>query len=123
MHFLQRHLGDLPIVELSPKLSVATLARELGLSKWAMRSYRSLEDGAHARAEIIEALARERGVFVYERDIRKLSGSLAGFDAFFCAYTALLSTTGDCVKIPKGFPGASGWVHSPEPRRKRGQQG
>ena len=30
-------------------------------------------------------------IFIYERDIRKLAHSLASFDAFICAYTALLA--------------------------------
>lgn len=113
MGFLKRHLAGLELVESWPKLTVAFLADELGLPKRIRQSYRQLEEGVHARAEILEALARHRGVFIYERDIQKLSASLAGFDAFFCAYTALLSDSGACVRAPAGFPAATGWVRYP----------
>lgn len=113
MHFLKRHLKDFHPVEISPKLSVAILAAQMGLSRRVIASYRQLEEGAQARSEIIETLAAEEGIFIYERDVRKLSQSLTSFDAFVCAYTALLSDTGRCAKVPKGFPVASGWVHYP----------
>jgi dipeptidyl aminopeptidase/acylaminoacyl peptidase len=72
--------------------------------------YRHLEQGAHAREEIIETLAERHGVFIYERDVRKLSHSLTAFDAFVCAYTALLSDADSCADLPKGFPAGSGWL-------------
>ena len=114
MHFLKRHLGDIELVETWPKLSVAIVGRKLGLSKRAITSYRKLEDGAQTRTAIPEALCESHDVFIYERDLKKLSQSLAAFDAFICAYTALLSDTSRCTKAPNGFPVASGWVQYPK---------
>jgi hypothetical protein len=125
MHFLLRHLKGLTVSEGWPKLTVAALQHELSLSRRVVQRYRHLEEGAHARQEILEALAREHQIFIYDRDLRKLAASLAAFDAFLCAYTALLADLGRCAKPPKGFPVASGWVEYPsvpEPRPARGRR-
>jgi hypothetical protein len=114
IHFLKRHLNKLPLIEVSPKLTLALLAQELGIQKRAYRSYRHLEEGAHARGQILETLAQAHGVFFYERDLRKLSTSLTAFDAFFCAYTALLVKEGRGVAPPKNFPIDTGWIHFPK---------
>jgi hypothetical protein len=113
MYFLKRHLRDIDLVEVWPKLSVAILAEELKLSRRTMSSYRSLEEGSFQREEILQALAEAHGIFIYDRDIRKLSLSLTAFDAFICAYTALLADTGRCMEMPNGFPVSTGWVEYP----------
>ncbi|HLD99089.1 MAG TPA: DUF429 domain-containing protein [Bdellovibrionota bacterium] len=125
MNFLLRHLaggsgwidaGDLDragVIEIWPKLSVALLGIELGIPKRTISQYRHLEQGGHSREEILEALVEKHGLFVYDRDLRKLSQSLACFDAFICAYTALLADIGKCVKSPAGFPVKSGWINFP----------
>ena len=113
MHFLKRHLTDIPVIEVWPKLTIAVLSRQLKISKREFNNYRKIEEGVHARGEILDALVNEGGVFIYERDLRKLASSLATFDAFICAYTALLFDLGKCVKPPKGFPIDTGWVEHP----------
>ena len=113
MHFLKRHLENMSLVEIWPKLTVAVLCAQLGLPHRVGTAYRHLEDGAHFREEILTRLAEDYQIFIYERDLHKLSASLTSFDAFICAFTALLCDKGDCVKIPKGFPISSGWVHYP----------
>jgi hypothetical protein len=113
MNFLKRHLGKIPVIEVLPKLSTALLAQQLGLNKRVVSGYRHLELGSHFREEIIEKLADTNGIFIYERDVRKLASSLTAFDAFICAYTALLTHTGQTEKAPSGFPLSSGWIHHP----------
>jgi hypothetical protein len=113
MHFLKRHLRNIPLAEVWPKLSIAIIAQQLGLSKRVITRYRQLEEGMHAREAILEAITERRSVFIYERDVRKLTKSLAAFDAFICAYTALLADHDLCADMPKGFPAASGWVEFP----------
>jgi hypothetical protein len=113
MQFLKRHLaGKVRLVEAWPKLTVAMLAQELGISRRVISGYRSLEQGAHAREEILESLAEKKGIFIYERDMRKLAQGLSAFDAFICALTALLSESDTCEEKPHGFPDA-GWVAYP----------
>jgi hypothetical protein len=115
MHFLSRHLpAGVPCFEAWPKLTVAVLAEDLDLSKRTLGSWRKPEEGIHARSDILERVADHLGVFIYERDLRKLSQSISSFDAFLCALTAQLADTGRCVRPPAGFPAASGWVHYPQ---------
>jgi hypothetical protein len=113
MAFLKRHLRGMALLEAWPKLSVAILARKLGVPRRTLQAYRRLEEGALARQELLEALAEHDGIFIYDKDLRKLGQSLQAFDAFICAYTALLSDTGQCARRPAGFPDPAGWVHYP----------
>lgn len=113
MHYLRRHLDEIELSEIWPKLSVAIFAEDLGVQKRTIARYRQLEEGSHAREEIIEALAERYEVFIYERDVRKLSQSLGAFDAFICAFTALLSDVEACEPMPHGFPQASQWIQIP----------
>jgi hypothetical protein len=113
MHYLKSHLRELQPTEVWPKLSVAVLCAEMGIERRIVSAYRHMEEGVHAREEILEALTEHHGIFVYERDLRKLAQSLTSFDAFICAYTALLVDNDRCEPIPKGFPASSGWVFYP----------
>jgi hypothetical protein len=113
MHYLQPYLKGLNLTEVWPKLSIAALAAPFGLSRRTVQSYRQLEEGIHAREEILDKLVEREDIFIYERDIRKISQNLASFDAFICAYTALLADLKRTVPRPSGFPLKSGWVHYP----------
>ncbi len=110
MHYLQKHLGNLPIVEVWPKLTISTIAQAFGLPKRLIQNYRKPEEGYAARVELLETIAMKKGVFIYDRDLKKLGQSLAAFDAFMCAYTAVLSDRDMTAKAPKGFPKGSSWV-------------
>ncbi len=113
IHFLQRHLKKVTLIEAWPKLTLALLSKELDLTPRMIQSWRKLEEGIQAREEILEALIQKKNVFIYERDIRKLSQNLPAFDSLLCAYTALLSDQNQCTKAPAQFPVNSGWVEYP----------
>lgn len=113
MHFLLRHLKGMEIAEVWPKLTISTLALQLGISRRVIASYRKPEDGFQARMDLLDAIAVKRGVFIYDRDLKKLSSSLTAFDSFICAYTALLSDREMTTKAPRGFPLNTGWVEYP----------
>jgi len=113
MNFLVKHLDRDRLIEVLPKLSVVVLGMEMDLSKKVISSYRKIEEGAASRSEILEALSDYSNVFIYDRDLQKLAQSLPAFDAFVCAYTALLSDNDHCGKIPHGFPELSGWIEYP----------
>lgn len=113
MAFLKRHLGALTLTEVWPKLTIGALSHTMGLNKRTITSYRKLEEGVHAREEILETLTEKKNIFIYERDIRRIAASLSCFDAFLCAYTALLSDLNATQAPPHGFPLASGWVEYP----------
>jgi DNA-binding transcriptional ArsR family regulator len=113
MIYLKPYLKRIELIEAWPKLTIAALAEPLGLSKRTVSAYRRLEEGVQAREDILEALVQQRDVFVYDKDIRKLAMNLSAFDAFLCAYTALLSDLEQTADAPPGFPKATGWVHYP----------
>ena len=114
MHFLTRHLRIIPMMEIWPKLSVVILASQLGIPERIISAYRHLESGIDSREEILLQLITKHGLFIYDKDMKKLCQSLAAFDAFFCAFTALLADQNQCVKTPKGFPTSAGWIHYPQ---------
>ncbi len=114
MSFLKRHLENLSLLEVWPKLSIALLARDLNMDPSLISHYRTLEEGIHCREELLSLLVKGKGIFIYDRDLRKLAQNLPAFDAFICAFTALLSDQRLCAEPPKGFPIKSGWVHYPE---------
>ncbi len=113
MHFLQHHLQKFSFHEVLPKLTVALLMLKLKLNARTIRNYRQLEDGAYARQIILERMAEHLDIFIYDRDIKKLTHHLGAFDSFLCAYTVLLYDLNECAPASKHFPASSGWIHYP----------
>ncbi len=114
MRYLQRHLPTIRTVEALPKLTLARLAVKYGVPMRFLAQYRNLDQGANARRELLERLSEPLGVFIYERDAKKISENLVAFDAFFCGLTALHVELGRDEEPPRGFPVKSGWIHSPQ---------
>lgn len=114
MHYLQKHLSKYEIVEVLPKLTVALLAPFMKLNQRVLKQYRQLEDGASARETIMERMCENLDIFIYDRDLKKITQNINAFDAFLCAYTVLLLDRNECVNPPKGFPIASGWICYPK---------
>ena len=114
MHFLKLHLQKFDLHEVLPKLSVTLLMSKLKLNLKTLQNYRKLEEGVQARQEIIEKMAHQLDIFIYDRDLKKLTHHIHAFDAFMCAYTVLLFDRKECAEPPKGFPLASGWIRYPE---------
>ncbi len=114
MHFLKRYLTDYPSHEVLPKLTVALLMPKLKLTYRTLSQYRQLEGGAGARQTILEKMAENLDIFIYDRDMKKLTQNLNAFDAFLCAYTVLLHDRRECVLPPQGFPVDSGWIRYPK---------
>lgn len=113
MQYLQRHLHEFEIHEVLPKLTVALLMPSLKLTIRHLQNYRKMEEGAEARQTILERMCDKLDIFIYDRDLKKLTQNLNAFDAFLCAYTILLMDRNECVSPPKGFPITSGWVRYP----------
>lgn len=114
MHYLQRHLHKFEIHEVLPKLTVALLMSSQKTSVKLLQNYRKMEEGAEARQIILEKLCERNDIFIYDRDMKKLTQNLNAFDAFLCAYTILLFDQNECVNPPKGFPVSSGWIRYPK---------
>jgi hypothetical protein len=114
MHFLKFHLQNYEMHEVLPKLTVALLMPALKISTRTLSQYRQLEEGASARQMIIEKMCENLDIFIYERDLKKLTQNLNAFDAFIAAYTVLLCDRNECVTAPKGFPSNSGFIRFPK---------
>ena len=114
MHFLRMHLRHYELLEVLPKLSVALLMPHLKIPQKTILQHRQIETGAQARQTLIERMCESLDIFIYERDLKKLTQNLNAFDAFLSAYTVLLQDRGECVSPPKGFPIDSGWICHPK---------
>jgi len=114
MNYLQRHLSNYEIHEVLPKLTVALLMPSLKLKMKVLMNYRKMEEGAESRQIILERMCEKLDIFIYERDLKKLTQNLNAFDAFLCAYTILLFDRNECVSAPRGFPVSSGWIRYPK---------
>lgn len=113
IRYIQRHLPEIRTVEALPKLTLARLAVKHSIPMRFLAQYRNLDQGVNARRELLERLSDPLGVFIYERDAKKISENLVAFDAFFCGLTALLVELGRDEPPPRGFPVKSGWIHAP----------
>ena len=114
MQFLKPYFPEFEMHEVLPKLTVTLLMPHLKLTQRTLRLYRQLEDGVFARQTIIEKMCQHLDIFIYDRDLKKITQNLNAFDAFLCAYTVMLFDRNQCATPPRGFPTASGWVLYPK---------
>jgi hypothetical protein len=114
MQFLKHYLTEYELHEVLPKLTAVLLMPSLKLSQKTLMQYRQLEDGVSARQTILDRMSETAGIFIYDRDQKKITQNLNAFDAFLCAYTVLLHDRNDCVTPPKHFPLKSGWIRYPK---------
>ena len=121
MNFLQRQLKDFEMHEVLPKLTVALLMPSLKITMKHLQNYRKMEEGAESRQVILEKMCDHLDIFIYDRDMKKLTQNLGAFDAFICAYTILLNDLNECVAPPRHFPIDSGWIRYPKSSLLSGQ--
>lgn len=114
MHFLSNSLKNYEIIEVLPKLSVIKMAHVLKLGQRHINKYRHLDLGKSARVHILNSIADELNVFIYENDFKTLSKNLNCFDAFISGLTGYFFRLDKCQKPPRNFPLSSGWVTYPK---------
>lgn len=114
MHYLKPYFEQYQLHEVLPKLTVALLMPYLKLKKKTIQEYRKLEEGVAARNTIIEKMSENLDIFIYDRDLKKITQNINAFDAFLCAYTVLLYDRNECVNPPRSFPVESGWIQYPK---------
>lgn len=114
LSFLKRHLKKHSFIEVWPKLSAALLSTHLDLPTNFINRYRELEDGPFVRASFLDRLTSDEGIFIYDRDAKKLAGNLSAFDSFLIAYTALLSDQNRTEPRPEKFPEDQSWIGFPQ---------
>jgi hypothetical protein len=104
MHYLKGFLKDVPLLETWPKLDILLFGKKYKIRRQTIENYRKPEVGEAARAEILDILSNELGIFLYDRDIQTITQSLTAFDGFICAIAGLLQDLGQTVSYPDGFP-------------------
>lgn len=114
MNYLKRHLADVRLIEVWPKLVLHYLQKPLRLSRREITSYRNIEGGAGARQRILEHLSDKARLFIYDRDLKKFVANSDAFDSLICAWVALEADLGRVVKFPANLPLESGWIEVPE---------
>lgn len=114
MSYLRRHLEDIQLVEVWPKLALYHLQKPLRLTKREVLAYRHIEHGVGVRERLLERLVEKSSLFIYERDLKKFLTDVAAFDSFICAWVAMQFDLGRVVKFKADLPLESGWVQVPE---------
>jgi len=114
MFYLKKYLNKIKFIEALPKLSLTVIARELKIPSRFLLNYRSLENGSESRIIILDKMAEKLNLFFYTKDLKILTENLGAFDAFICAYTAVLYKSGNTQQPPRHFPLKSGWIHYPQ---------
>lgn len=116
--FIKRLLAEkfpsIVCVEVVPKLTVAKMVYNNEWGKKLLHNYRKIETGLSARETLLEKIAREMDVFIYDRDFKKISQSLAAFDAMICALSALMREMKKTEKPPRGYPDPKGFIAFPK---------
>lgn len=111
-HFILRRLS-IPVLEVSPKMSLWRIGRSIGVSKTHLRSHRRSAGGDDSRKVFLDALAENGVAFMYTEDVRLMVEHNHAFEAFLCALTAFMCTKGWTEKRPAKFPKNEDWVEFP----------
>ncbi len=111
-HFIKRRL-NVPVMEVSPRLSIWRIGRSLKVAKSQLRFYKHAVSGAESRSLILAELNRANIAFLYQQDIKSMTENNHAFEAFICALTAFLKFQNQTEKPPKDFPSEEGWVDFP----------
>ncbi len=114
MQYLKHRLQKQKLIEVWPKLSIYTMIKPLKLSKRDFLYYRNVEKGMHVRAKILDHLVTRCGIFIYDRDHKKLISSIPAFESFICTWVALENARDKSVKFRSDLPLDTGWVVVPE---------
>lgn len=114
MQYLQRYLRpQMDLIEVWPKLVLFTSLKQLKMTKRDLLLYRSIDEGQLVRERLLEKMIERFGFFVYERDFKKLVTSIPAFEAFICAWMAMLHAQGKTEAQEAQLPVDTGWVQVP----------
>lgn len=111
--YLARRWKKQKLIEVQPALSLWRIGRSLGIQKSYLRHHKHSVEGLAIRKAVIEKLSDRNVAFLYEHDMRVMINNAQAFDAFLCAFTALLSSKKQTESRPEDFPKHEGWVEIP----------
>ncbi len=113
VQFLEKNLPQTAI-ETYPKGVVRRICSNLGLAKNLARYYTDFDKGLPYREDfILQMLHNLPQIFMYDRDMEKITFQLNHFHAFFAAFNQHLYYAKQTEKPPQDFPKKAAWIHIP----------
>ncbi len=112
-HFLQKRI-QVPIIEVSPKVSIWRLGNQAKVGKSHLKFHRHSVGGDESRRVILHSIAEEKNIFIYHQDMKIMVENSHAFEAFVCAYTGFLKFKKLTETKPKNFPSKEAWIEIPK---------
>ncbi len=112
--FLMKRLKNFRLLEMSPKINVWRIGRELKISKTPLLFYKNSVEGAGHRQVILDKLLDAEWMFIYSQDTKHMVKDAYVFEAVLSGFTGLLEHKKLCEPPPKNFPTDEGWVSFPK---------
>jgi hypothetical protein len=105
---------QVPMYEISTRLSTWRWGLELGVNRSSLRRLRNLSGGEEARQIFLKAFIEKTSLFVYQQDLKLLIENLHVFEAWICSWVAYLKWS---QKVEDPFEGCTWekkWVYFPK---------
>jgi hypothetical protein len=101
------------LMETSVAKSLINILETLELDGELLFSYKSFETGSEVRRSILEEINERNIIILSELQIARISKSLQLFNAFICAYIAILFQNKKTTEPPTDFITGESWVYTP----------
>jgi hypothetical protein len=121
IRYLARHLKNVDLLEVNPRLVMARLGEWYDISARHLKRYRDIGEGLEQRVQMLHAIGRGAEekipqLFIYQEDTDALCREIAVFDAFICALMGVFRAAGLADQPLPGFLPA--WGTTLLPRRR-----
>lgn len=101
-NYLKKHMPKgLALHEADSKICLIELMRSRIISKNMLDMLSDIEQGIIGRLEIIKAVEKKLGVFIYDHDLETLSKNPKAFDSFLLALVGLCLLKNENVPLPQ----------------------
>jgi hypothetical protein len=100
-HYLKRHFpDDLGIFEGNTFITLIELFRAGVISKKNIMELQDISLGTLARLEVVRAIEKKLGIFIYERDMESIVKNPRAFDSFLLSVSGTRLLKGEIKPIP-----------------------
>lgn len=111
--FLSKRIS-IPIIEVSPALTLWNVGNDLGIAKRHLKFHRHSATGLESRKIILKALNDHNLAFLYQQDLQVMSENSHAFEAFLNALMGFITFQGNNHKRPQSFPQKESWIEFPK---------
>ncbi len=91
MQYLRRHLPELQLIEVWPKLALVVGIDHSQISQDDILQYKNIETGLEIRERLLQVIVGNIDIFIYDRDYKKILLGASAFESFICALVAFKS--------------------------------